>query len=62
MDYIRGPTIMQEVHQKGPMKEEEALKLFSQLIEILKYLHNQAGVCHRDINPNNLMLKPSDDY
>lgn len=38
------------------MSEKEAIRHFSFLLEIINYMHDQ-GVCHRDINPNNLILE-----
>lgn len=56
MDLIDGPTMMEMVSKEGAFSEKEALKHFSFLLDIVCYLHEQ-GVCHRDINPNNLILE-----
>lgn len=37
--------------------EEECKEIFIQLLNVIEYLSSdEVGVCHRDINPNNIML------
>jgi len=38
--------------------EAECRYIFLQLLDVIEYLSSEdIGVCHRDINPNNLMLE-----
>lgn len=39
------------------LPEEEAKKWFRQLLFGLSYLHNDHHICHRDLSPENLILK-----
>jgi tRNA A-37 threonylcarbamoyl transferase component Bud32 len=39
-----------------PMSEDDAWVYFSQLVSALDFLHNEAQLVHRDIQPHNLML------
>lgn len=37
--------------------EDESKYIFMQLLDVIDYLScEEIGICHRDINPNNLML------
>lgn len=37
--------------------EQECRAIFIQLLDVIEYLSSEdIGVCHRDINPNNIML------
>lgn len=53
-DYIEGQNLTQELRLKKQFSENEVLIILQQLLEILKYVHNE-GVIHRDIKPSNIM-------
>ena len=56
MEYIEGETLKQYIARKGgrlPM--EEALSLLRPVMESLALVHG-AGIIHRDISPDNIML------
>lgn len=55
MDYIDGETLYHRVFQQGPLPETEAVEYIRQMGEALEIAH-QAGIIHRDANPNNIML------
>lgn len=39
------------------LTEDESKYIFLQLLDVIDYLScEEIGICHRDINPNNLML------
>lgn len=60
MEYAAGGTVEERLrgrakaHARG-FEEEEARRLFSQLVDAVAYLHSQ-GVVHRDIKPENVLL------
>ncbi|NMG06858.1 bifunctional serine/threonine-protein kinase/ABC transporter substrate-binding protein [Brasilonema sp. UFV-L1] len=58
-DYIQGQNLAQELRQRGPFLEDEVSKILQQLLEVLKYVHNE-GVIHRDIKPSNIMRCETD--
>ena len=62
-DYIPGSTyrdLLKERQQQGrPFTETEGLTLLRQLLPVLQYLHG-IGVIHRDIAPDNLILRETD--
>ena len=62
-DYIEGKTyqtLLEERIEAGQtFSETEIIQLFQQLLPVLSYLHNY-GVIHRDISPDNLICRASD--
>lgn len=62
-DYIEGETYetLLSDRQRGgfSFSEAEVLKLLLQLLPVLTYLHG-AGIIHRDIAPDNIILRSSD--
>ncbi|MDJ0689024.1 MAG: bifunctional serine/threonine-protein kinase/ABC transporter substrate-binding protein [Xenococcaceae cyanobacterium MO_188.B32] len=62
-DYVEGKTyhsIFQDRYQKGiGFSQEEIQQLLFQLLPVLEYIHS-LGVIHRDISPENIMLRNSD--
>ena len=59
MDYIQGVTL-EEIIQKGPMKEKEMLVVLKQVCEAILYLHQQTPVLlFLDLKPANIMLEES---
>ena len=58
MDYIEGVTLKQRITQTGkPYTEKECMKLLTPVIRDVERLHAY-GLIHRDISPDNLMVRP----
>ena len=55
MEYIEGITLEEKIHNEGKIPVEEALKIASEVLDILEFAH-QKGVYHRDIKPSNIMI------
>ena len=55
MEYLDGSSLQQIVQQHGPMDFTRAAHYVSQAARALQYL-GKAGVVHRDIKPDNLLL------
>ena len=54
MEYIEGETLAARI-EKGPLPLDQALKLATQIADALDRAH-RAGVTHRDVKPQNIML------
>ncbi len=54
-EYVDGKTLKQEVAQRGALPIEQVLEIGKQMLSGLGYAH-AAGVVHRDIKPDNIML------
>jgi formylglycine-generating enzyme required for sulfatase activity/tRNA A-37 threonylcarbamoyl transferase component Bud32 len=59
MEYIQGQNLAELVEDNGPMSRDQALKIMEQIGAALTYMHSQ-NLLHRDIKPQNIMLRPSD--
>ena len=56
MDFIEGETLKARVKREGPLEWKDAQKLFFPVIHTMGQVH-QAGLIHRDLSPDNLMLQ-----
>lgn len=58
LEFIPGHTLRQLVAKRGPQSEQMSIELIRQLAHVLEYIHGQSpAVLHRDISPDNLVLK-----
>ena len=53
-EFIEGETLKQELAQTDNFNQAKAIKLLTQTLEVLKFVH-QSGYIHRDIKPANLI-------
>lgn len=56
MDYVEGRTLSEVIKDLQKLTEEEILAILNPLIDGLKQVHQQ-NVYHRDIKPDNIILK-----
>lgn len=56
MEYVDGEDLASRVENQGALPEEEALRYIRQIGEALTVVHNN-GLLHRDIKPQNIMLR-----
>ena len=60
MEHVPGGTLKERIVGEGPLEVAEAVRLASQVAEALRTAH-EAGVIHRDIKPQNVLLTESGD-
>lgn len=60
LEYIRGRSLYEMVHEGGPLRVPDAARYFLKVLEGLEAAH-QAGIVHRDLKPSNLMVTPEGD-
>jgi serine/threonine-protein kinase len=55
MEYVDGDTLCDRVRPYGPLPTVEALRIFSDVVSAIAYVHAH-GVIHRDIKSNNIKI------
>ncbi|HKQ52801.1 MAG TPA: protein kinase, partial [Pyrinomonadaceae bacterium] len=55
-EYIEGETLRERI-ARGPLQPAEALDIAAQIASALRAAH-EAGIIHRDVKPENVMLRP----
>ena len=56
MTYIEGFTVKQKIEREKKIDVDEALHIVQQVAEGLYYAWTEAGLIHRDVKPENIML------
>jgi serine/threonine-protein kinase len=59
-DYVEGQTYFDLFKSGKRLSEAEVIQLLYQILPVLSYIHSK-GVIHRDISPDNIILRKSDD-
>lgn len=57
MDFVEGETLKNRLKKTGPMDWNQAKDIFLPAIRAMEEVH-KAGLIHRDLSPDNLMLTP----
>jgi WD40 repeat protein len=55
MEYVDGHTLLKVLQERGPLELKEAQDIASQFLAGLEAIH-RAGLVHRDVKPENIML------
>jgi serine/threonine protein kinase len=58
-EWIEGITLSQKHQREGNLSEAEVETILRELLPVLDYIHGQ-GIIHRDIKPDNIILRASD--
>ena len=56
MQFLKNGSLREQLREKGPLSEAEALKYTIQVGEALEYMHNEKHMCHYDVKPGNILL------
>ncbi|EAX97675.1 CAMK family protein kinase [Trichomonas vaginalis G3] len=59
MEYVRNGTLLNNINERGVLNETDASIVFSQLIMVIKYLHEECHIAHRDIKAENILFDSS---
>jgi eukaryotic-like serine/threonine-protein kinase len=58
-DFIEGQPLSQEFIEGQPWEEHQVIALLQDILEILVFVHER-NVIHRDVHPDNLIIRTSD--
>jgi serine/threonine protein kinase len=59
-EYIEGENLAQRLRSRGTIPPRQAVRIAIQALRGLEAIH-KAGIIHRDISPENLMITPDDE-
>ena len=57
MEFVEGQTLKSVLEQQGPLTWTRAKEIFFPAIRAMGQIH-QMGIIHRDLSPDNLMIRP----
>ena len=60
MELLEGGELLHRIRDKGTYTETDAIKVTTNILVALCYLHKK-GIVHRDLKPENLILASNDD-
>lgn len=55
MEFVDGESLGQKIERDGPMPEDDAIRIISQVARGLQAAH-ELGVIHRDVKPDNVLI------
>lgn len=60
LPYLPNGSLLEYINKNGTLDERQARRIFIQLVEVMKYLHKDMNVVHRDLKLENIMF--DNDY
>lgn len=60
LEYVGGGELFTKIATQGKLSENVAKRYFRQVMEAVRFCHNQY-ICHRDIKPENILLDDDDN-
>lgn len=57
MELVPGNTLRQVIHDEAPLSPREALAILEHILQALQAAHH-GGIIHRDVKPENVIIRP----
>ena len=57
MEFVEGRTLSQIIKSEGAFNENDAISIFTKLLDVFSYIHGKSCI-HRDVKPSNIMIRP----
>ena len=57
MELVPGETLRQVIHEEAPLSPREALAILEHILQALQAAHH-GGIIHRDVKPENVIIRP----
>jgi len=57
MEFVDGETLGQKIDHQGRLPEKEAVRIIAQIAQGLHKAHSN-GMVHRDVKPDNILIRP----
>lgn len=61
MEMVEGENLRDIINHYGNIAEQTAKKYFAQIINAMKYLHQELGIVHRDLKLDNIIIDSNDN-
>ena len=61
-EYIQGEELFKYLQKTGGFSEEICRNYFTQMLQGLNYLHSNKNLCHRDLNPRNILVDENENF
>lgn len=59
-EFIEGDTLQEELSKQAKISESKAIEILVNILEVLKYVHQEKRIIHRDLKPGNLIRRKKD--
>lgn len=56
MEFAKHSSLLDYINKNGPLSEKDAQNVFIQLLSILRYLHEEVQITHRDLKMENVLI------
>lgn len=60
-EYVSGGNLLQRLRESKRMDEPDARRLFTQILSVVTYLHEEKRIIHRDLKLENVLLDSDDN-
>lgn len=56
LEYAKNGTLLNSINERGPLKEADAAIIFAEIALVLRHIHVNCNIAHRDIKTDNILF------